>query len=106
MAVAVTVVMVLALGGWLVDRVVPAGAGPGGAPSSAPEPVPMPVPVPVPVAPGPVPGGRHLVQPGDTYWSLAVALDQPGDVRARVDALQRANGGRPLHVGDLVVLPQ
>lgn len=47
----------------------------------------------------------RVVQSGDTYWSVAEALDRPGDIRARVDALQAANDGRVLRAGDRLVVP-
>ena len=46
----------------------------------------------------------HVVQPGDTYWSIAQSLGGPGDVRPTVDALVAANGGRPLLAGDRLVV--
>lgn len=46
-----------------------------------------------------------VVEPGDTYWSLATSLGAGGDVREGVDALVAANNGRPLHPGDVLVLP-
>lgn len=55
-----------------------------------------------------VPGaaGRvQVVRPGQTYWAIAEGLDGTGDIRARVDALQEANQGRPLRAGDLLVVP-
>lgn len=45
-------------------------------------------------------GPVHVVQPGETYWSIAEALGGSGDVRARVDALEAANGGQLLRAGD------
>ncbi|CAN5121111.1 hypothetical protein BH24ACT1_BH24ACT1_06190 [soil metagenome] len=54
----------------------------------------------------PVVGGRvHLVQPGETYWSVAKALGGGGDIRARVDALKAANGGASLQAGDRLAVP-
>lgn len=53
-------------------------------------------------------GGRvHVVQPGETYWSIAVALggERNGDLRPVVEALAAANGDGPLLAGDRVVLP-
>ena len=47
----------------------------------------------------------HVVRPGDTYWSIAVSLDRPGDVRAVVDELVEANGNRRLQPGDRLTLP-
>jgi hypothetical protein len=46
-----------------------------------------------------------VVQPGETYWSIAQALGGSGDIRERVDALVAANGGAFLEVGDRVVVP-
>ena len=48
---------------------------------------------------------EHVAQPGETYWSIAEALGGAADIRARVDALQAANGGRPLRAGDRLILP-
>ena len=50
-------------------------------------------------------GAVHVVEPGDTYWSIAGALDTDGDITGTVDALSAANGGRALQVGDRLVLP-
>ena len=49
----------------------------------------------------------HVVQPGETYWSIAVALggDDDGEVRSLVAALEAANGDRPLQAGDRLLLP-
>ncbi len=59
-----------------------------------------------PASAGSLPEGRrpHLVEPGDTYWSIAAAASD-GDVRVAVDALVDANGGRPLFPGDRIELP-
>lgn len=57
-----------------------------------------------PVAP-PAPPVTYLVQPGDSYWSIAASLDRPGDIRATVDELSAANGGGLLQVGDRLLLP-
>lgn len=57
-------------------------------------------------APAPATGGQvHVVQPGETYWSIVEDLEAPGDLRRDVDALMAANGGRPLHAGDALVVP-
>ncbi len=55
---------------------------------------------------GPALPGRSVViaQAGDTYWSIAKSLRPTGDIRATVDALVAANGGRPLRVGDRLVV--
>ncbi len=47
----------------------------------------------------------RVVQPGDTYWSIATSLDADHDVREVVDALAEANGGRSLQVGDRITVP-
>jgi len=61
--------------------------------------------------PAPASGGEavqvHVVQPGDTMWSVARAL-QPGggDLRPLVDALVEANGGSALlRVGQRLTVP-
>ena len=60
-----------------------------------------------PARAGALPEGRqtHVVQPGETYWSIADAITDHGDLRIAVDALIDANGGRPLIAGDVVELP-
>lgn len=50
-------------------------------------------------------GAVHVVEPGDTYWSIAGAVDTDGDITGTVDAISAANGGRALQVGDRLVLP-
>lgn len=47
----------------------------------------------------------RVVQPGDTYWSIATSLDADHDLREVVDALTVANGGRALQVGDRISVP-
>ena len=47
----------------------------------------------------------HVVQPGDTLWSIARGLDPDGDVRLTVDRLVDLNGGAPLSVGQRLELP-
>lgn len=47
----------------------------------------------------------HIVQPGDTLWSIARGLDSTGDVRLVVDRLVDLNGGAPLVVGQRLQLP-
>ena len=48
-----------------------------------------------------------VVQPGDTLWSIASAVDGGGDVRAVIDAIQALNGlgGTELVPGQTLVLP-
>lgn len=47
----------------------------------------------------------HVVQPGDTLWSIARELEPEGDVRLVVDRLADLNGGAPLVVGQRLALP-
>ena len=47
----------------------------------------------------------HVVQPGDTLWSIARTIDPEGDVRLTVDRLVDRNGGAPLVVGQRLELP-
>ena len=47
----------------------------------------------------------HVVQPGDTLWSIARSLEPEGDVRLVVDRLVDLNGGAPITVGQQLVLP-
>lgn len=73
----------------------------GGATTTVEGSQPAPGPAAVAVAANPV----HVVQPGDTYWSIAQRLGRPGDIRPTVDALVAANGHRPLVAGDRLVVP-
>ena len=52
-----------------------------------------------------VEGRVHVVQPGDTYWSIAEAAGGLGDIRDRVAALEEANGGQLLRAGDRLAVP-
>ncbi len=48
----------------------------------------------------------HVVQPGETLWSIAESLD-PGDVRGLVRRLAKLNGGGDeLEIGQRLVLPE
>jgi hypothetical protein len=47
----------------------------------------------------------HIVQPGDTLWSIARGLSDGGDPRPVVDRLVAERHGRPLQVGERVLLP-
>ena len=49
--------------------------------------------------------GSYVVQPGDTLWAIARHLDPNGDVRPLVDTLSREVHGRPLQVGQRLVVP-
>ncbi len=60
---------------------------------------------------GPVPasaahtGSRvHVVQPGDTVWSIARSLRPHGDIRIVVDRLEARLGGATLQPGQRVPL--
>jgi LysM repeat protein len=46
-----------------------------------------------------------VVQPGDTLWSVARALQPAGDVRPLVARLSRANGGSSVSAGDRLRVP-
>ncbi len=48
---------------------------------------------------------RHAVQPGDTLWSIAVALRPGADPRPLVDQLVALNGGTELQAGGTVLIP-
>ena len=89
----VALLVVLALAGVGLLSLVRAGAGVVAGPSSAGAPRSA------------AAAGSHVVEPGETYWSIAADLDRPGDVRSTVDALVEANGGRLLRAGDRVVVP-
>ncbi|MGQ0520862.1 MAG: LysM peptidoglycan-binding domain-containing protein [Actinomycetota bacterium] len=58
-------------------------------------------------APALVPVGRatYVVQPGDTLWGIARALQPAGDVRPLVHRLAASRGGAPLQAGERVALP-
>jgi nucleoid-associated protein YgaU len=49
---------------------------------------------------------RHVVQPGDTLWSIAERLEPGRDPRPVVDALAAARGNGPLVPGETVVRPR
>jgi LysM repeat protein len=46
----------------------------------------------------------YVVQPGDTYWTIARRLQPTGDVRVLVDRLSGDHGGAPLQPGEQLVL--
>lgn len=70
-----------------------AGVGGGRPPATSPAPVQ-------------VARASHVVQPGDTLWSIARSLQPTGDVRPLVDRLATARRGAPLRVGERVDLPR
>lgn len=47
----------------------------------------------------------HVVQPGDTLWSIAGEINPGGDVRVTVDQLKELNGSAPLQVGQRLLVP-
>lgn len=47
----------------------------------------------------------HVVQPGDTLWSIARSLEPEGDVRRLVQQLASQRQGSALQVGERIVLP-
>lgn len=57
---------------------------------------------PVPTAGDP---SVHIVQPGETLWSIAGGLNPDGDVRLTVDQLVGLNGGAPIQVGQQLLVP-
>lgn len=87
--VAATLTLGVLLGGrWVADVV---GSGSFAAPAPAP---------PVLV------GERvHIVQSGDTLWTIARDVQPTGDVRRLVDRLAAARGGASLQVGERIALP-
>ncbi|MDQ3757360.1 MAG: LysM domain-containing protein [Actinomycetota bacterium] len=47
----------------------------------------------------------HIVQPGDTLWTIARSLQPSGDVRRLVDALAAQRHGAALQIGERISLP-
>ena len=47
----------------------------------------------------------HIVQPGDTLWSIAAEIDPTSDPRSMVDQLVDLNGSASIQLGQRVVLP-
>ena len=94
-----TAVVVLAVVGAAALLLLRAAAGAiGGAPLTPSAP-------PASAGVQPVAAVTHLVQPGDTYWSIAASLHVRGDVRAEVDRLVAQRHGAPLRVGDRITVP-
>jgi hypothetical protein len=52
------------------------------------------------------PAAVHVVQPGDTLWSIAGQIAPDTDVRITVDRLVELNGGAAIVVGQRLVLPE
>ncbi len=47
----------------------------------------------------------YVVQPGDTFWSIARHVKPSADPRPLVDRLVAAHGGTTLHVGERIPIP-
>ena len=50
------------------------------------------------------PAAVYVVQPGDTYWTIARRLQPMGDVRSLVDRLSSEHSGAPLQPGEQLVV--
>src|SRR5437868_3751992 len=86
LVVGVLVAVLLLAAGALLGRL-------GGGPLTAPETAPA-----AAAAPAAAPRLIHVVQPGDTLWVIARAMQPTGDVRPLVDKLEAARHGQPLRV--------
>jgi hypothetical protein len=51
-----------------------------------------------------VASARTIVQPGDTLWSIARRAHPTGDIRPVVASLEASRHGRPLQVGETIVV--
>ena len=71
----------------------------GSSPPIAPEQVPA-----LGVPASPAVRVVHVVQPGDTLWQIARQMQPTGDVRPLVDRWAKARHGRPLQVGEALVV--
>jgi hypothetical protein len=69
-----------------------AGAALGGSPLAVPERAPA--------------ATQHVVQPGDSLWSIAERFEPGRDPRPVVDALVASRGSGPLVPGEVVVRPR
>lgn len=58
-----------------------------------------------PASPALVSDRVHIVQPGDTLWSIARSLQPDGDVRRVVHRLAAQRDGAALQVGERIALP-
>ena len=47
-----------------------------------------------------------VVQPGDTVWSIAQAVEPGADVRPLVDAIYAETKGAPLYPGERILIPR
>ena len=87
-------VVVVVLGVLLALRLLLGALGGGPLPASERGVVPM----------QPIAGEVHVVQPGDTLWTIARSLQPEGDVRPLVDRLSRQRGNDPLVPGERIHL--
>jgi LysM repeat protein len=55
--------------------------------------------------PGSAAQATHLVEPGETLWSIAESVRPNGNLAAYVDQLVRANGSSTIRVGQQIILP-
>ena len=67
----------------------------GGGPLTTSEPSPSAAPV----------GATYVVQPGDTFWTIARHAQPTGDVRPLVARLEARHHGAPLAAGQRIALP-
>ena len=67
----------------------------GGGPLAAPG---------TPAGSPPAAAAVYVVQPGDTYWTIARRLQPSGDLRTFVDRLSSEHGGAPLQPGEQLAL--
>ena len=93
-AVAGLALVAVVLIGWLGTRAVLAGLD-GGSPSTVGTPGASVVSV----------AHVHVVQPGETLWSIVRDSGVRGDPRPVVDRLEARLGGQPLQVGQRIDLP-
>jgi hypothetical protein len=94
--VLVLVLLLVAVAGGLVSRA--ALAGPGGGPLATTGSSGVGI-------MEPAVAHIHVVRPGETLWSIVGASGTRGDPRPAVDRLAAQLGGRPLQVGQRLVLP-
>ncbi|MGH9057886.1 MAG: LysM peptidoglycan-binding domain-containing protein [Acidimicrobiales bacterium] len=92
--IAVALLLVVLLGGVLGARV--ASGRTGGGPLAATG---------APGALRPISARVWVVRPGDTLWTIALAVDPHGDVRPLVDRLAAEIGGTNLYPGEQVDIP-
>jgi hypothetical protein len=95
-AVALVLLAMGVLLAWLSLRALLAGPGGGTLPASGSAGIGVLQPAAVHI---------HVVEPGETLWSIVAGAGRSGDPRPDVDRLARQLGGRPLQVGQRLVVP-